>query len=133
MVHPAAQQRTPAIPEYLGEGSGKVHHLKRAGETRNLTDLGNGERFVDDHRRYARYCYRWNRWLVFDGMRWAIDDGGDVEHRMKETVRGIYAEAAMETDDAGRKQITDHARRSEARARQTDALYLARSELAIRP
>jgi putative DNA primase/helicase len=66
-------------------------------------------------------------------MRWAIDDGGDVEHRMKETVRGIYAEAAMETDEAQRKQIADHARRSEGRKRQTDALLLARSELAIRP
>ena len=116
-----------------GEDNGKVHRLKRVGETRNLTDLGNAERFVDDHKRYARYCYKWGKWLIFDGTRWAVDDGGDVEHLMKETVRGIYAEAAMETDDAGRKQITDHARRSEARKRQTDALFLARSELALRP
>jgi putative DNA primase/helicase len=129
----AEQEPTPTMPEHPGEGNGTVHHLKRVGETRNLTDLGNGERFVDDHRRYARYSYRWNRWLIFDGMRWAIDDGGDVEHLMKKTVRGIYAEAAMETDEAQRKQIADHARRSEGRKRQTDALLLARSELAIRP
>ncbi len=119
------------IPE--NGDNGKVHHLKRVGETRNLTDLGNAERFVDDHKRHARYCYRWGKWVVFDGTRWAIDDGGDVEHLMKQTVRGIYAEAARETDEARRKQVADHARRSEARARQADALYLARSELAVRP
>jgi putative DNA primase/helicase len=129
----AEQVHTPATPEHRGKGNGKVHRLKRAGETRNLTDLGNAERFVDNHKRYARYCYKWNRWLVFDGMRWAIDDSGDVEHLMKETVRGIYAEAAMEPDEARRKQIADHARRSEGRKHQTDALYLARSELAVRP
>ncbi len=116
-----------------GEDNGKVHRLKRVGETRNLTDLGNAERFVDDHKRYVRYCYKWGKWLIFDGTRWAEDDGGDVEHLMKQTVRGIYAEAARETDDAGRKQVNDHARRSEARARQSDALYLARSALAVRP
>ena len=129
----AEQVPISAIPEHRGEGNGKVHRLKSAGETRNLTDLGNAERFVDDHKRYVLYCYKWNRWLVFDGTRWAIDDGGDVEHLMKETVRGIYAEAAMETDEARRKQIADHARRSEGRKRQTDALLLARSELAVRP
>jgi hypothetical protein len=118
IIDHAAQQRTPPIPEHQGEGNGNVHRLKRAGETRNPTDLGNAERFVDDHKRYARYCYKWNRWLVFDGTRWAIDDGGDVEHMMKKTVRGIYAEAAMETDEARRKQLADHARRSEGRKHQ---------------
>jgi len=116
-----------------GEDNGKVHRLKRVGETRSLTDLGNAERFVDDHKRYIRYCYAWGRWLIFDGHRWATDDDGEVERKMKRTVRGIYAEAEMEADDAKRKQINDHARRSEAKARQADALFLARSELSIRP
>ena len=129
----AEQAPTPTTPEHPGEGDGKVHRLKRVGEARNLTDLGNAERFVDDHKRYARYCYQWGKWLIFNGTRWTVDRSGEVEHMMKETVRGIYAEAAMETDDAGRKQINDHARRSEGRKHQTDALYLARSELAVRP
>ncbi len=116
-----------------GEDNGKVHRLKRVGETRSLTDLGNAERFVDDHKRYIRYCYAWGRWLIFDGRRWATDDDGEVERKMKRTVRGIYAEAEMEADDARRRQINDHARRSEAKARQADALFLARSELSIRP
>lgn len=111
-----------------------LHQPKRVGETRPLTDLGNAERFVDDHKRHARFCYAWNTWLVFDGRRWAVDDAGDVDRLMQETVRGIYSEAAHEPDGTEkRKALAAHAVRSESRKRISDALHLARSALAVRP
>lgn len=110
-----------------------LHQPLGVGATRNLTDLGNAERFVDDHRRHARYCYAWGCWLIFDGKRWAVDDDGNAERLMQETVRRIYVEASNETDDTRRSALADHARRSEARARIADALHLARSALAVRP
>jgi putative DNA primase/helicase len=93
-----------------------------------LTDWGNAERFVRDHGRDVRYCHPWGKWLVWDSKRWVPDDGGEVERRMKATVRGIYAEAAEEDSERTRKALAEHAKRSEAAKRITDALRLARSE-----
>ena len=38
---------------------------------RNLTDLGNAERFVDQNGDRVRYCHERDEWLVWDGRRWA--------------------------------------------------------------
>jgi putative DNA primase/helicase len=97
----------------------------------NLTDLGNAERFVADHGSKVRYCGPWGKWLVYDGKRWAQDDTGQVERLMKDTVRAIYAEASQAGDSQERKAIAEHAKRSEARKRISDAIQLARSELGI--
>ncbi len=111
--------------------NGRVPEIPR----RTLTDLGNAERFVDEHRGKVLWCGPWGRWLVFDGKRWVVDETGEVERMMKATVRRIYAEAAGIEGDEKRKAVADHARRSEAAKRITDALRLARSEpgIAIKP
>jgi putative DNA primase/helicase len=96
-----------------------------------LTDWGNAERFVRDHGRDLRYCHPWGKWLVWDGKRWTPDDAGEVERRTKATVRGIYAEAAEAEREQERKALAEHAKRSEATKRITDALRLARSEPGI--
>jgi len=95
---------------------------------RRLTDLGNAERFVDDHGERVRYCAPWRKWLVYDGKRWRRDDTGEVERLMKATVRGIYAEAADEPNDDRRRELVKHAKNSEAKKRISDAIQLARSE-----
>jgi putative DNA primase/helicase len=98
---------------------------------RTLTDLGNAGRFVDEHGQDVRYCHPWQKWLGWDGKRWAPDDAGEVERKMKATVRAIYVEAAGEESEKARKALAEHAKRSEAAKRITDALRLARSEPGI--
>jgi putative DNA primase/helicase len=105
------------------------HHSTQLRHT--LTDLGNAERFMDDHGEDVRFCHTWGKWLVYDGRRWAPDDGGLVETRMKQTARSIYHEAAEAENEKERKALANHAKRSESKARITDALYLARSETGI--
>lgn len=92
-----------------------------------LTDLGNAERLVAHHGHDLRYCHPWGKWLVYDRRRWAVDASGEVERRAVETVRSIYAEASNEPDDAKRKALVDHARRSESRPRVEAMMALARS------
>jgi putative DNA primase/helicase len=100
-----------------------------------LTDWGNAQRFVYDHGGRVRYCYPWGRWLVYDSKRWVIDDACEVENLIKETVRGIYVEAANVEDASERKKLATHAKASESKKRVADALYLARSEpgIPVRP
>jgi putative DNA primase/helicase len=101
----------------------------RAGFT--LTDLGNSERFIAHHGDDVLYCYAWNRWLVWTGIRWERDDSGAVLRLAKSTVRRIYLEAADTEDEKERKALADHARRSEAEARIRAMLELAKSEVPV--
>jgi putative DNA primase/helicase len=99
----------------------------------NLTDLGNSERFVADHGEDVRYCYPWGKWLVWSGARWERDDSGKAHKLAKETVRGIYREAADAEDEGRRKELAKHATRSEAEAKIRAMLELAKSELPVSP
>jgi putative DNA primase/helicase len=121
---PAHSTATAPAPSPNGNGAGGAP----TAASYRLTDWGNAQRFVRDHGGKVRYCYSWGKWLVWDGKRWRVDDSGEVVRLMKEAVRGIYTEAAAEEDDKVRKELAIHARRSESKARITDALYLARSE-----
>ena len=97
----------------------------------NLTDLGNAQRLVARHGQDMRYCYPWSKWLVWDGVRWAKDESGEVDRRAKETVRNIYAEAATIKDKDSRAAMADHAKRSESDSKRQAMINSARSELGI--
>jgi putative DNA primase/helicase len=99
----------------------------------NLTDLGNAERFITRHGADVRYCYAWSRWMVWTGTRWERDEGGRVHRLAKETVRGIYQEAAGAEDEDRRKALAKHATRSEAEAKIRAMLELAKSEVPAFP
>lgn len=102
----------------------------------NTTDLGNAERLVARHGEDLRYCHPWQKWLVWDGCRWRVDDTAEVHRRARETARSIYAEASAipGTDQAAelrRKELGAWARRVEARDRLSAMVDLARSEESI--
>ena len=118
----------PDVRERLrGRGSRNGRNTKGTAR-RYLTDLGNAERFVDDHGERVRYCGPWKKWLVHDGERWTCDNTGEVERLMKATVRGIYAEAAEEPNDDRRRELLKHASGSESKRRISDAIHLAQTE-----
>ena len=99
----------------------------------NLTDLGNSERFVQNHGENVRYCYPWSKWLVWTGVKWERDDFGKVHKLAKTTVRRIYHEAAAAEDEDRRKALAKHAARSEAADKIKAMLELAKSEVPAAP
>lgn len=66
------------------------------------TDIANSDRFATMHRNRLRYVHVWG-WLSFDGQRWTQDSMGQVVELAKETVRGMYAEAAKYMTRAGQR------------------------------
>jgi len=100
-----------------------------------LTDSGNAERFAAQHGGDVRYCHPWQKWLVWDGRRWNIDDTAAVERLAKATVRKMFHDASTIEDDTLRKAIVNHARASESASRRAAMLRLAQSEqpIPIRP
>ena len=58
------------------------------------TDLGNAQRFVAIFGENVRFCPAWNKWLIWDGVRWCVDDINQIESLAKEVVKAISIEAS---------------------------------------
>jgi putative DNA primase/helicase len=72
---------------------------EEAGDDRQLTDLGNAERFVEKHGRDLRCVHPWaRRWLHFADGVWRPDDSGEVERRAKDVAREMLL-TALDADD----------------------------------
>src|SRR5215217_3304465 len=101
----------------------------------NLTELALAERFADEHGADVRYCHVMQKWFVYDGTRWIPDQTGMVDAKAKQTVLGLYGEAADVTDDSERAALVKFARLSERKQVIANVLHLARSEsgIPIRP
>jgi putative DNA primase/helicase len=61
-------------------------------------------RFAERHANDLRFVAAWNRWLVWDGMRWRFDD---TLHAF-ERARVICREAAAECNTKAAKQLASH-------------------------
>ena len=97
------------------------------------TDLGNSERLVARHGRDLHYCYDFGKWLVWDGVPWAIDRDGAALDKAKETARKMLVEAATQADKEDSRKLAAWSFRSQARDRMTAMLYLAQPDVSVRP
>jgi putative DNA primase/helicase len=95
------------------------------------TDTGNAERLADRHGANLRYCYRWGKWLFYDGTRWRVDDLGAVMRLAKETARSIFEEAKEAAGDDTAKQLGKWASSSLSERKLKSMIALAQSEPGI--
>ncbi len=83
-------------------------------ERRDMTDLGNAYRFVDDHEGKAIYIPDWGQWLVWQGHKWERDKLLSVEKMAHETAEKIKAESFEESDEDLSEGLYKHAQRSQS-------------------
>lgn len=95
---------------------------------KKLTDLGNAELFVKQHKDDARYCPAWKCWLVWNGKYWEADETGAAERLAKQTVRGIWGALDAIEDPDERAAAAKWARKSESVERIAALLKLAKTE-----
>jgi P4 family phage/plasmid primase-like protien len=89
------------------------------------TDSGNAERIRKMYGEDIRYCRQMQKWLVWDGRRWAIDDKGMVTQMAKRMCRRLYEQAT------GNSKLEEWARKSESQGGLANALKIASSEEGI--
>jgi len=89
-----------------------------------LTDAGNGERIVKLFGSEIRYCIEMKRWLVWDGIRWCVDERNVIRQKAKEMARRLYAQAKKKESSV----CWQFARASESYAAISAALGSAASE-----
>jgi len=110
----------------------KVPSHGKESEMLNLTDMGNAERLIKRYGEYLRYCYETGYWLVWNGKVWEKDNGDQIMALAKEAVRNIYTEAANIIDDRQRKELADHAKKSESENRLFAMIALAKDLVPIK-
>lgn len=98
-----------------------------------LTDMGNAERLIALHGKDLRYCFPWEKWLVWDKNRWSIDVSGEVKRRGKDVVAALYAAAAEAQDKTERTALAQFGLRCEAHNKQNSFILSAQSELPVEP
>ncbi len=117
------------LPKALAKALGWEKADHRDGRRSYMcTDLGNAQRFADQHGHDFRYVFPWGKWLVWDGRRWKIDDTGEAVRRAKDTARTIFKAAAKAQDEERTKELGKWALRSQSETRIKAMLELAKSE-----
>ena len=54
------------------------------------TDVGNGKRLVAANGPVIRYCFSWNTWLYWTGVRWERDNSGELPRRAKSVIDSLF-------------------------------------------
>lgn len=83
--------------EWLGVTSGS--------DRPGLSDIGNAERFVLQHGDTVRFIPKVKSWLVWDGLRWKLDERGLIKEKAKETIRSLFTEAASIPNPDEQKKV----------------------------
>ncbi len=112
----------------------KPAHTDIVGNQIDHTDLGNARRLIDLHGDRLRYVGPWDKWLVWDGRRWKLDDMCAVERLAKDVARQRFAEIGNRLAEDSRANVCDDLRFAKYSAKATGIsamLTLARSEVAI--
>ena len=90
-----------------------------------FTDLANAKRFVERARSEFLFVHLWNRWLRYDGRRWAPDDACSVYEAAAEVARSFHVDASVTESRAEQEQLARHARQSQRRERLEAMVMLA--------
>ncbi len=97
----------------------------------DCTDVGNGERFAEQHGGKAKYIHAWKKWIIWNGKYWELDPSGEVERLAKQTASSIYIEASRFSDPKEARAYSDWAHGSQSRFRLSSMLAMAMSEQPI--
>ena len=120
---PDAARKKPII----ADNSANDDAPRRSYEQPELNDIGNAEHFAKQHGDRLKYVHAWNKWLVWDGCRWKLDDDGTPLQLAKQTVRDIFHDGVTRHD----QQILQLAVRSANASKLAAMLTLAAPELPV--
>ena len=95
-------------------------------EAKGRTDRANARRFLNKFGDKVRYCHAWEKWLIWDGTRWKIDDSGAI-------MRMAMADSVWNDakDHIALKDVVDFAVATSGHGKLTSMLKLAAADVPI--
>jgi len=100
------------------------------------TDTANAQRLTNAHGDSLRWCDPWEKWLNFDGTRWARDDCRRLDSLAKMVSKQLYGEVAAAIEKADENLIREmvrFAKSSNNAAAIRNMVALARCEVPVLP
>lgn len=82
--------------------------------TAQFTDMTNTDYFLKVYGGRVRFCKPWNKFLVWDGKRWKIDEYGEVGFLVDELIRNMYKGAREIKDPLLRIDFERHIKKCES-------------------
>ncbi len=94
-----------------------------------LTEMGNALRIYDEWRDILAYNHTRDKWMIWNGRYWSIDETCEHEQLAKRTIRNIIKiEAKKEKNEEKKKKILNWGKNSQKRSIFTASLKFARTE-----
>jgi putative DNA primase/helicase len=92
------------------------------------TDTGNAERLIARYGDRVRFNYGREKWHVWSGRHWQVDNSGEIERLAKETMRSVPFEEGASLEGDRYTELLKWAASSESNTRRQSMIRLARSE-----
>lgn len=95
-----------------------------------FTDLGNAEYFAQYYAGRVKHCAEMDKWLVWDGKRWAVDSSSQIMVLAGKCIRSMY-DFLSGMEPPQRTQLFKHATKSEDANKLSSMVKLARGYMSV--
>jgi putative DNA primase/helicase len=126
----AAQAPAPNLPSAKTKNQVVAANTSGTNPYRG-TDDGNASLFLNLHGDDVRYVPQWEKWLLWAGTHWRIDDRMEIDRLAADVPRSLYLQAANEADSQQRQWLADLARRIESVAKRNAMLVACKHQVVV--
>ncbi|NJI16488.1 DNA primase, partial [Staphylococcus agnetis] len=102
---------------------------KKEYPVRSYDDTGNADRFIDRYGQLYKYSYISNKFYIYDGTKWAVDDRGSIRRLIDEMIEDIKDEKVMHSDDVSEDEAREFFQKYYKKTRGTQAKKNIMNEL----
>ncbi|WP_241954526.1 phage/plasmid primase, P4 family [Staphylococcus agnetis] len=96
---------------------------------RSYDDTGNADRFIDRYGQLYKYSYISNKFYIYDGTKWAVDDRGSIRRLIDEMIEDIKNEKVVHSDDVSEEEAREFFQKYYKKTRGTQAKKNIMNEL----
>ncbi|OFR02168.1 DNA primase [Staphylococcus sp. HMSC066C03] len=96
---------------------------------RSYDDTGNADRFIDRYGNLYKYSYIANKFYIYDGMKWKVDDKGSIRKLIDEMIESIKDEKIIHGDDVTEEEAREFFQKYYKKTRGTQAKKNIMNEL----
>ena len=96
---------------------------------RSYDDTGNADRFIDRYGNLYKYSYIANKFYIYDGMKWKIDDKGSIRKLIDEMIESIKNEKVLHSEDVTEEEAREVFQKYYKKTRGTQAKKNIMNEL----
>ncbi len=127
MLRQAIEDARTWEPEAADEPPDDANEWTSLRFAQGLTDRSNSRRFLKAYGDRVRFVFPWGKWLVWDGTRWQLDDGGAVMRLAMAVADSVW----MDAKEFLTKDVVDFAVSTSGHGKLAAMLKLAAADVAV--